>query len=759
MGLRKQRDKKKKKLKPRPGTREVIKRLKMPLAMIAVAFIPRLLALLTSSDSPIFNYPINDSQMYHSLAITIANGDLMGSTTFWQAPLYPYFLGLIYWIFGVKIVVAKFIGLLLGAISCYLIFRLADKIIGRRMAWIAYVISMFYGPFIFFEAQLLAPALLNLLILLALLAIDSYRQSRKIYMLVVIGLILSLVQIGHGLIIVFLPFLIGWLIYLHRHQKSKIRKGLVASGWLIVGFLPFIIITATHNYALDREFVPVSSNFGPNFYLGNHADYDSTTGIRPGLEWDEFISEASIAGYNTPAKVSDFFSRKAFSNISDNMPAFAGLLVKKLYYLSGGEEIKRILDIYYFKQYSIVLDAMIWYRAIAFPSGLIIPLAICGILVFITIFRKSEAADSAWPMILFIISQVLAILLFFVSSRYRLVIMPAAILFAAYAISYGIEWIRQRKWRPFIIFLSLFAILLVFCNLPRVELGAKDLAENQFYEGLAMSEEGDIGAAIEKYKEALRIYPGYTMAAYNLALLYRRSNQDSAMDAVLGQILQDNPNSHVLKMYIGEEYLDQGRLEEAKELFEEALSINPNVANAYVDLGFIYRSQGNMALAMQLFNKAIEHNPRSYKAYNHIGATHLMHNRLPQAEQNFQKALDINWSHASARNNLATVYTRTNRLDEAEDLLEVAVKLSPNNPEVLVNYGVLRLRRGDVETSLGLFERAVELAPAMPMGHYCRGMALMRMGQRHQAIMSFKSALKADSSFTLAREELRKLGL
>jgi Tfp pilus assembly protein PilF len=647
---------------------------------------------------------------------------------------------------------------LLGAVNCFLVLRLAERVIGRRSAWIAYAIAALYGPFIFFEAELLAPAPLIFLLLLVLLMIDSYRNSPGTRKIIIIGLLLSLAQIGHGLTVAFLPFLIGWLLFYHRRRKKSIKGGLLASGYLLVGFVPFIIVTSVHNYALDREFVAVSSNFGPNFYLGNHPNYDSTTAIRPGLEWEEFIGEAAIEGYQTPARISGFYTEKAISNIADDIPTFAGLLVKKFYLLTAGEEIKRILDIYHFKKYSVILDLLIWRQLIAFPSGIILPLGVCGIFFFIIRRRWSDKGEEMWPMLWYLISQAAAILLFFVACRYRLVMMPVVIIFAAYAVDRGIIWVQQRRGRFLVIFTLLFCVMLVFCNIPRIESKPRDIAENHFYEGLGFSGQRNLEAAAGKYRKALEYYPDYSMARYNLALSYGELGQDSLCEASLDQIVGANPDSYVAALFVGNAYLDRGQVDRAENLFKQVLGKNRNSAEAHINLGYISRLRGDMQIAMQHLMTAIAINPRSYKAYNQIGACYLIQNMIPQAEQNFQKSYDINRSYGSAMNNLATIYSRTYRMEEAGRLLEKVVKLEPDNPEFLINYGTIRVSRGEVAEGLEYFDRAVAAGPLMPESHYYRGLALLRLGKRREAAIAFATSLKVDSTFAPAREELKSLG-
>ena len=73
--------------------------------MLALA--TRLLYLWQVKDSPMFGLLLGDASSYDAWARQIADGDWLGKTVFYQAPLYPYFLGVTYSLFGSNMLAAK----------------------------------------------------------------------------------------------------------------------------------------------------------------------------------------------------------------------------------------------------------------------------------------------------------------------------------------------------------------------------------------------------------------------------------------------------------------------------------------------------------------------------------------------------------------------------------------------------------------------------------------------------------------------------
>src|SRR6266700_3833284 len=79
------------------------------LGVWLAAFGVRLLYLWQIRDAPFFDLRIGDAQAYHEWAKRIAAGDWLGQGVFYQAPLYPYFLAIVYRIFGDSILPVRLV--------------------------------------------------------------------------------------------------------------------------------------------------------------------------------------------------------------------------------------------------------------------------------------------------------------------------------------------------------------------------------------------------------------------------------------------------------------------------------------------------------------------------------------------------------------------------------------------------------------------------------------------------------------------------
>ena len=71
--------------------------------------------------APFFSVLMGDSRGYDEWARRIAGGDWLGHEVFYQAPLYPYLLGVIYAVAGRHLLLVRIVQAVIGSASCALL--------------------------------------------------------------------------------------------------------------------------------------------------------------------------------------------------------------------------------------------------------------------------------------------------------------------------------------------------------------------------------------------------------------------------------------------------------------------------------------------------------------------------------------------------------------------------------------------------------------------------------------------------------------
>jgi hypothetical protein len=145
-------------------------------------------------------------------------------------------------------------------------------------------------------------------------------------------------------------------------------------------------------------------------------------------------------------QVSGYWFGQAFRFIENEPGAWAKLTLHKAYFLINGYELPSNRDMYSARKWSPVLRILLWEKPLFFPFGLILPLALAGMVLA----KKNTVADRAANRLLLIYIAIYAagVIAFFVTSRHRLPLVPVLIPYAALtltSLSRGLADIKARK--------------------------------------------------------------------------------------------------------------------------------------------------------------------------------------------------------------------------------------------------------------------------------------------------------------------------
>src|SRR5688572_30164159 len=119
-----------------------------------VAFAVRLLHIWQLRSTPFFDTLLGDANGYDKWAVRLAAGDWIGSDVFYQAPLYPYFLGVVYAVFGRDLLVVRIVQAAIGSASCVLLALACARLFSKRVGLIAGLALALWAPAIFFDSLL-----------------------------------------------------------------------------------------------------------------------------------------------------------------------------------------------------------------------------------------------------------------------------------------------------------------------------------------------------------------------------------------------------------------------------------------------------------------------------------------------------------------------------------------------------------------------------------------------------------------------------
>ena len=187
----------------------------------------------------------------------------------------------------------------------------------------------------------------------------------------------------------------------------------------------------------------------------------------------------------------------------------------------------------------------------------------------------------------------------------------------------------------------------------------------------------------------------------------------------------------------------------------------PKPAQKAYDKGLEAFNRGKLDDARQHLEKAISEHPNYASAYNVLGLTFMRQGEVERGQQAFEKAVALNDRFADAYTNLAKVYFRQQKIDRSEALLEKSLASEPRSPEALTILAQVELMLGKYEQSAANARRVHDFPhKEYAIAHFVAARAFRARNQREEAVAEYKLFLQEapnSTSAPQAREELTQL--
>ena len=162
----------------------------------------------------------------------------------------------------------------------------------------------------------------------------------------------------------------------------------------------------------------------------------------------------------------------------------------------------------------------------------------------------------------------------------------------------------------------------------------------------------------------------------------------------------------------GFEFLENGRFEEAIEVFREAIRLYPYSADLHSGLGHAYGELGEYVMASRSFQQGLYYSPCDEDMWLGLGLCYLKLNRIEDAESCIGHAEERVRSDPETCLSLAFAYYQAEMPEEAAPCCSRALEFEPDNAEALALLGVcLQETDGDLEEIHRCMATAIEFEP------------------------------------------------
>jgi tetratricopeptide (TPR) repeat protein len=228
---------------------------------------------------------------------------------------------------------------------------------------------------------------------------------------------------------------------------------------------------------------------------------------------------------------------------------------------------------------------------------------------------------------------------------------------------------------------------------------AKSPNSSNFYDllGTALfNGKKDLPGAEAALRKAIELDKNNTDALEKLGKVQvQQGNADQAI-ALYRQSIKDNPREVRFYILSGELYESKQNWEQAKSMYQQALSLQPDQPLASNNLAYvILQTGGNVDVALAMAQTARRGMPESANAADTLGWAYYQKGVYQSAIGQFQEALRLGEKRGEPDDgtihyHLGMAYQKANQNALARQQLEKAVKLSPNNADARKALSELR---------------------------------------------------------------------
>lgn len=262
--------------------------------------------------------------------------------------------------------------------------------------------------------------------------------------------------------------------------------------------------------------------------------------------------------------------------------------------------------------------------------------------------------------------------------------------------------------------------------------------------GLRAFERGDWARAGEYFQQAVETDPTAPDLYYWLGEAQRRNGQIGAALNAYNQAIRASPA-------FAPAFLGRARAalagsapkpEDARKDLQTALTLDPNLAEAYLELAQLELGEERYEAALQNLERAAELLPDSPLVYEYRARVQLAQGDAEAALADAQRANQLDLTLLPAYLTLGEALQANGRYGESVDPLEIYERFAqPPEPRVYALLGKAYLESGEEEKALQVFDEALRLDRFNFDVVMERGKLYLELGKTRQALDDFNRAL------------------
>lgn len=475
---------------------------------------------------PTFAMPIIDPLEFDVWGYKISQGELLWPQITNHPPLYAYFLGMVYFIFGYSPVNAVLLQYVLASLSLFWLFKIIRHHFDASTAWVCCFLASMSWFFIYVNSFLFSENLSIFLNILLVYILTVFREGWRKYLSA--GFVLALTEICRPHMV---PFAVGVLVLIFIASIPVKRKFFYGFLFLI----PMVIFNGLviyQNYRVSGEAL-LRTQIGANIYMGNDPAFQGTNlYVKIGRDWDKFISSPHQHYQRQVGETESnvYFMSKTMEVIRTRPLKWAGLIAAKTFSVVTGREFLRSEDVYAYNFYFIRTPFCL------ISTKLIFLLAFMGL--SISICRRQKL----WVMYI-LLMPLIPMLFFPLKTRYFMGLMPFVMAFSAYAVVCFYRMYKEKQFKTLGLNLFIFGILILASAWNPLKLTLPDVSETFYAIARNFDARRNIVMAERYYLAAIQIDPQHISAYNELGVLYMNQKRCDLAIGYLKKAVELDPEA------------------------------------------------------------------------------------------------------------------------------------------------------------------------------------------------------------------------
>ncbi|SCZ49171.1 tetratricopeptide repeat protein [Thiohalomonas denitrificans] len=278
-----------------------------------------------------------------------------------------------------------------------------------------------------------------------------------------------------------------------------------------------------------------------------------------------------------------------------------------------------------------------------------------------------------------------------------------------------------------------------------------------FLLGKALFAREDTDAAILAWERLLLDTPDHLQARRGLVSAYLQEGRHTDVEEHLRVLLRERSEDVGLRVLLGDVLRQQGKLDSALAVYDEAYAKNPTGEIA-VKRYQVQQAAGDES-ASRTLERHLQQHPKDDRVRTLLAQVYQAAGWVERSIDEYEQVRARHPDQPLVLNNLAWLYHQSGD-QRAQALAEKALKLAPDSPEVADTLGRIWMAAGHIERALPLLEKAWSARPENPEIGYSASLAYIEAGKPEKARVILGELLSSGKPFPSRKEaEALRAGL